>query len=859
MGKDSRFADATEMQHKTLGLLRPRAAGKFLWLGDEKFFARGVTYGAFPPNAEGHQFPEPAKVAHDFALMGAAGINSLLTYTVPPRSLLDQAQERQLRIIINVPWMGHICFLEQAASRRVARRAIKDAAAACRDHPAVLMYAVAKELPPQIVRWYGKKKIENFLHDLYKVAKDEDPTGLVTYTNFPTTEYLELPFVDVHTFNVYLHQRRDFCSYLSRLQHIAGERPLVLTELGMCSFRHGLQGQAEFLDWQMEEAFDHGMAGCMVFSWTDPFFQDGCVIDEWGFGLVDADRQPKPSYEVIRRRFTQDMPFTSARRWPRVSVIVAFYNSEKTLDQCLRSLAKLDYPDYEVIVVNDGSTDQSQEIVERYPFRSIVTDNQGVSAARNVGLRSATGEILAYIDSDAYADPHWLRYLVATFQESNFAGVGGPNLVPPMDNWVAKCVYRSPGGPTQVMLDDSRAEHIPGCNMAFSKAALDEIGGFDPIFTAAGDDVDVCWRLLARNYRLGFSPSAVVWHYRRPSLRAYWRQQVGYGKAESLLERRHPNKFNPWGHTFWGGTIYSPYPRFQLFGKPVIYHGTWGAAPFQSLYETRKGGALNFLPRAMETHLTLAALMALSLVFPWALAAVAMIIGYIFFYSAACATNANLDVLGPKHASWAERLKWRLVIGWLHFLEPIARDWGRLQGGLTPWRSAFDAQPGSHVGRSWKSFWYRLQPFWRHVKWSYSGDAYLEKDAILEKLTQSLAAQKCAVGWNSDFEAWDLKIRRGALGEARLRMVVEHYGGLRRVARFSADLRASLPILLTVALLGIGSFVAAILGLFLPSAASMMLFLLLWISSIREVNRVEDGLWATAQHVCAKLVPPHPN
>jgi hypothetical protein len=408
------------------------------------------------------------------------------------------------------------------------------------------------------------------------------------------------------------------------------------------------------------------------------------------------------------------------------------------------------------------------------------------------------------------------------------------------------------------MLDDSRAEHIPGCNMAFSKAALDEIGGFDPIFTAAGDDVDICWRLLARNYRIGFSPSAVVWHHRRPSLRAYWRQQVGYGKAESLLERRHPNKFNPWGHTFWGGTIYSPYPRFRLFGRPVIYHGTWGVAPFQSLYETGKGGALNFLPRAMETHLTLAALVVLSLVFPWALAAAALIIGYIFFYSAACAVNANLDVLGPEQASWTERLKWRFAIGWLHFLEPIARDWGRLLGGLTPWRSAFDAE-SSELGRPRKSFWRRLLPFWRKVKWSFSGGAYLEKDAILEKITQSLATQRCAVGWNSDFEAWDLKLRRGALGEARLRMVVEHHGGPRRVARFAAYFRASLPILWAIALLAFGSVVAATFGLFVPSAALLMLFLVLWMASVRELNRIEDGLWAMAQHVCAELVPTRPN
>src|SRR4029434_10270724 len=150
---------------------------------------------------------------------------SLLTYTVPPLWLLDLAHEHQLRVIINVPWMGHVCFLEQASTRRDARVAVQKGVASCRGHPAVLMYTVGKELPPQIVRWYGKKKIESFLRDLYDVAKDEDPESLVTYTNFTTTEYLELPFVDVHTFNVYLHQRHDFCSYLSRLQHIAGERP----------------------------------------------------------------------------------------------------------------------------------------------------------------------------------------------------------------------------------------------------------------------------------------------------------------------------------------------------------------------------------------------------------------------------------------------------------------------------------------------------------------------------------------------------------------------------------------------------------------------------------------------------------
>src|SRR5439155_16527271 len=161
-----------------------------------------------------------------------------------------------------------------------------------------------------------------------------------------------------------------------------------------------------------------------------------------------------------RRSSDLSVPFPPDRRAPKISVVVATYNSARTLDDCLGSLLKLKHGNYEVIVVNDGSTDDSEAIIRRYPFRSITTPNMGVSAARNEGWRAATGEIIAYIDSDARADPDWLSYLDTTFLESDVVGVGGPNLVPPEDPWVAKCVYRSPGGPTQVMLDDQSAEHI---------------------------------------------------------------------------------------------------------------------------------------------------------------------------------------------------------------------------------------------------------------------------------------------------------------------------------------------------------------------------------------------------------------
>src|ERR1039458_7095151 len=175
---------------------RPSAKGKFLYVGGEKFYVKGATYGAFPPNSQGDQFPEAADINVDFALMRAAGINAILTYTVPPISYINQAQEHGLRVIVNIPWMGYVCFLEGSEVQKRIRNEVREAVASCRQHPAVLMYCVAKELPPPIVRWHGHRKVESFLNDLCSVAKDQDPGSLVSYTNFPTTEYLELPFVD---------------------------------------------------------------------------------------------------------------------------------------------------------------------------------------------------------------------------------------------------------------------------------------------------------------------------------------------------------------------------------------------------------------------------------------------------------------------------------------------------------------------------------------------------------------------------------------------------------------------------------------------------------------------------------------
>src|SRR5262249_49686722 len=136
------------------------------------------------------------------------------------------------------------------------------------------------------------------------------------------------------------------------------------------------------------------------------------------------------------------------------SVVVCSYNGANTIEETLTALEQLNYPDHEVIVVDDGSTDATASIARKHSVQLIQIENKGLSNARNVGMRAATGDIIAYIDDDAYPDPDWLRFLAASFLTSKNAAIGGPNLAPPGDGLIADAVAHAPGGPVHVLLSD---------------------------------------------------------------------------------------------------------------------------------------------------------------------------------------------------------------------------------------------------------------------------------------------------------------------------------------------------------------------------------------------------------------------
>src|SRR5438552_1816150 len=446
--------------------VRPCVRGKFLFVGDEKLYVRGVTYGAFTPDAGGHEYYDLATVERDFAQMAANGINAVrIPHTTPPRTLLDIASRHGLRVMVGLSAEQYVGYLiDRRPGAPDVEAIIRAQVRICAGHPALLCYALGNEIPALMARWLGRRKVERYLERLYRIVKEEDPEGLVTYVNYPTTEYLRLPFLDFVCFNVYRESQHRFEAYLARLQNIAGDRPLLMSELGLDALRNGEGGQARSLDWQVRTAFAAGCGGVFVFAWTDEWYRHGHDVEDWSFGLTRADRSRKLALEAVREAFTE-APFAASAPCPRMSVVVCTYNGSRTIRDCCEGLRRLAYPDYEVIVVDDGSTDTTGAIARGYDVRLIRTPNRGLACARNTGLAAATGEIVAYLDDDAYPDPHWLTYLAATFLSTSHAGVGGPNIAPPGDGPIAECVARAPGGPVHVLITDREAEHIPGCNM----------------------------------------------------------------------------------------------------------------------------------------------------------------------------------------------------------------------------------------------------------------------------------------------------------------------------------------------------------------------------------------------------------
>jgi hypothetical protein len=275
-----------------------------------------------------------------------------------------------------------------------------------------------------------------------------------------------------------------------------------------------------------------------------------------------------------------------------------------------------------------------------------------------------------------------------------------------------------------------------------------------------------------------------VFHHRRNQLRTYWKQQVGYGKAEALLERKWPDKYNAAGHLTWVGRVYNARGLTPLWWRQGrIYQGTWGTAPYQKLYQPA-AGLLGQLPLVPEWYLVILFLITLSLTgliwkpLLWSIPLLGFAIGSSLlhaFLSAALVSSS----MSPKERR--ARLK-ALGIGFiLHLMQPLARLSGRFRHGLHPWRHHGVSHlifPKPHTLSIWSEQWRPIEDW-------------------LTRVQTALRAEGGTVLRGGGYDRWDLEVQGGILGGARTKTVVEEHGAGRQMVRFRIWPRCSASGLLT--------------------------------------------------------------
>lgn len=737
------------------------AEGKFFRQQDRKISFRGVCYGPFRPNSRGEAFPEDSRLSADFDQIRQMGFNSVRLYHPPSDFLLSEAARTGMRLIVGIAWTDHVDFLCQRSLVRQVHRDVRNAARRLGGHPAVAAFLVGNEIEKTLARWMGPERVRRFLEKLIDTGRAAAPDRLFSYATYPSTEYLVPRNADFLAINVFLENRADFAAYLARLQILAGNKPLVISEFGLDATTAPPGRLEETFKWFERECRHAAVAGTLWFAYTDEWHRGGRDVADWKFGLVDRDRRP-------RMPIPSQTTGQSAGPSAFISVIVCTYNGSATLAACLESLQNLNHSAYEVLLIDDGSTEDIGRIACAFPqVRYLRQDHAGLSAARNLGMKEARGELLAYTDDDCIVEEDWLRHVEAGFNDPSWAACGGPNIPPTPRNSVEAVVAAAPGSPTHVMLNDVEAEHLPGCNLIIRKASLQAIGGFRAQYHTAGDDVDVCWRLREAGGRLRFLPGAMVWHHRRRTLQAYLRQQRGYGHAEALLMKDHPGRFTCRGGARWQGTIYDDSSTSgPLEGR--IFHGPQGTALFQGIYQ-HHGRHLTFWANGL----------------PWA-ALFLMALPVLGWPSCLPFLTLLLLALGmswqhlpaaPHPLSWTSRSQ-LLLLTWL---QPIVRGWARWSGvfslGIRP-----EWQPG--IPR----FTEKVRPprFWTlcHSRQVYWNEDNLGREVLLAELKNSLSCEPgLTLRTDDGWQPFDLAWSRLPFLRTTILTLTEHHGDGRCLTR----------------------------------------------------------------------------
>ncbi len=344
-------------------------------------------------------------------------------------------------------------------------------------------------------------------------------------------------------------------------------------------------------------------------------------------------------------------------RPPFVSVVIACPGDSWMLRECLAALARQTHRDFEVIVLPDAGPVASDAFAAPGGPRLRVVETGKVRPAekRNAGIRIASGDVVAFIDDDAYPDSNWLRNAVKYFGDPAIGGVGGPGVTPPGDGFLARAGgrvyenvfvsgnyrYRYVGGRVLREVDD-----YPSCNLFVRADLLRRIGGYRTDFWP-GEDTLLCRAIVCdEGKRIVYDPWTVVYHHRRALFGPHLRQLGRYGFHRGYFTKRFPENslhlsyFVPTAFLAYCAALAAATATWPLWGAAAGAAGAWSLAAAA-------------LPMAVYALLTLASSFSFN-PFMWIATWLGVVASHLWyglrFACGLCAANAPCEYIGRDHA-----------------------------------------------------------------------------------------------------------------------------------------------------------------------------------------------------------------
>ncbi|MFW9946018.1 MAG: glycosyltransferase [Candidatus Odinarchaeota archaeon] len=219
-----------------------------------------------------------------------------------------------------------------------------------------------------------------------------------------------------------------------------------------------------------------------------------------------------------------------------VSIIVPIKNRGPLLPNLIKNLSNLNYPDYEIIIVDDCSTDNTKNLLKRYPIKSVILNKSvGSAKARNIGINKAKNDIIALTDSDCFVSRNWLNDLVPFLNEYDIVG-GKVEFCDRAERKLNPSIKVE-----KVLNKKSPVNFLNSSNMLFKKDLLTHTGGF---LNYRIEDLEFSWRALKKGFKLIYVPKGLVIHHGKRTILENIKKYIQYGKSYSKIAAVHNMDIN---------------------------------------------------------------------------------------------------------------------------------------------------------------------------------------------------------------------------------------------------------------------------------------------------------------------------